>query len=449
MDGVLEHAVQAGFAAAAVLAALSLGLAAAGRVPGRPLAWLGGLLLAGAASAWAGFAFDPDDRTVAIAAGGLTVAALAQAGAAALAWALSRARRTDEDVERVRASLTQVIDAEATTRTQELERTLALARADSVSLLQQEERRIAEERRIELTERERAGSDALAEVLAGVERRLEERLQGFTADLDRAQQALGAHLARLEQRQAHLIAEAETRIESEAAELIATADDQRATVLRLREELERTAREALSEALDELQQHALERRRAIEEVAERLGRRERSLAEQIERAEGEARGRVESAFADLERRQVEHAERLVARETARHAEAAAVQFEVAAKTSREEAARRLSRELDRAVVTVTRQADALFAERLNQIAEQGAQRLEGRLRQAQTGFERQRDEVVAAVTQRLADADVELRKTLGAIVAEAEAERSVLEARLHQLARRIDETASQAVVRGE
>src|SRR3990170_469435 len=113
MDGVLEDAVQAGFAAAAVLAALSLGLAVTGRVSGRPLAWLAGLLLAGAAGAWAGFAFDPDDRTVAIAAGGLTVAALAQAGAAALAQALRRARRTDEDVERVRASLTRVIDDEA------------------------------------------------------------------------------------------------------------------------------------------------------------------------------------------------------------------------------------------------------------------------------------------------------------------------------------------------
>ncbi len=449
MDGVLDDTVQAAFAAAAVLAALSLGLAAAGRVSGRPLAWLAGLLLAGAAGAWVGFAFDPDDRTVAVAAGGLTVAALAEAGAAALAQTLRRARRTDADVERVRASLTQVIDAEAAARAQELERTLARARADSVSLLHQEERRIAEERRGELAERERVTSDSHAELLAGVERRFEERLQSFAADLDRAQQTLGGHVARLEQRQTHLIAEAEARIESEAAELTATADGQRATVLRLREELERTAREAVSEALDELQRHALERRRAIEEVAERLQRREHSLTEQIESAEGEARSRVESAFADLERRQVEHAERLVARETARHAEAASVQFEVAAKTAREEAARRLSRELDRAVETVTRQADALFAERLNQIAEQSAKLLEARLRQAQAGFERQRDEVAAAIAQRITDADLDLRTTLGAIVAEAEAERFVLESRLRDLARRIDETASQVVVRGE
>ena len=70
MNGVLDDTVQSAFAAAAVLAALSLGLATAGRVSGRPLAWLAGLLLAGAAGAWAGFAFDPDDRSVAVAAAG-------------------------------------------------------------------------------------------------------------------------------------------------------------------------------------------------------------------------------------------------------------------------------------------------------------------------------------------------------------------------------------------
>jgi len=449
MAPVLLNVLQAGFAAAVVLAALSLGLAATGRASGRPLVWLAGLLLAGAAAAWAAVALEPARRELAVAAGGITAAALAQATAAALARALGRVRRGDADAERVRTAMAIVIEREASERAQELERTLARARADSVSLLQHEERRIAEERRQELAERERAAGEALAEALATVERRLEERLRDFAADLDRAQQGLGATLARLETRQAHLLAEAEARIEAEAAELVATADGQRAALVRLREELDRTARETLSETLDELQQHTLERRRAIEEVADRLRKREHDVAEQIERAETEVRARIETAFADLERRQVEHAERLVARETARYAEAAGLQFETAAKASREETARRLSRELDRAVETVARQADALFAERLNQIAESGAQRLEARLRQAQAGFERQRDETVTAVSERLADADLELRKTLGAIVVDAEAERAVLEARLHDLARRIDETAAKAALRGE
>jgi phage shock protein A len=68
----------------------------------------------------------------------------------------------------------------------------------------------------------------------------------------------------------------------------------------------------------------------------------------------------------------------------------------------------------------------------------GQQRIEARLRQAQTAFERQREELSDSFARRIADADAELRRTLGAFAAEAESERSLLEARLHELARRID-----------
>ena len=61
------------------------------------------------------------------------------------------------------------------------------------------------------------------------------------------------------------------------------------------------------------------------------------------------------------------------------------------RSAREEAATRLSRELDRAVETFARQADAVFAERLAQVGDAGQQRLEQRLRQAQNAFERQRE----------------------------------------------------------
>src|SRR5206468_2501216 len=81
------------------------------------------------------------------------------------------------------------------------------------------------------------------------------------------------------------IAEAETRIEAEARELISTADEQRAAVVRLREELDQAARAAVAEASDELQAHTLERRRTIEGIGERLQKREQNLLEQIERAE--------------------------------------------------------------------------------------------------------------------------------------------------------------------
>ena len=98
--------------------------------------------------------------------------------------------------------------------------------------------------------------------------------------------------------------------------------------------------------------------------------------------------------------------------------------------------------------TFARQADALFAERLNQAADETSRQLERRLRQTQSTFERQRDEFAAVLQERLSEADAELRRTLGALVAEAESERSVLDARLQELARRLDEVATHAALRG-
>ena len=54
-------------------------------------------------------------------------------------------------------------------------------------------------------------------------------------------------------------------------------------------------------------------------------------------------------------------------------------------------------------------------------------------------FERQQDELASSFSERIAAADAELRRTLGAFVAEAEAERSALADRLAELARRVDE----------
>jgi len=367
---------------------------------------------------------------------------------AMLARARARARRSESALEQANASIRAVVDQEAIAQAEELRRTLQRTRADSISLLVEEERRIAEERRQAVAERERQAGETLAETLADVERRIDERLRGWQDDLERAQRQLETQVARLAQHQQQLIAEAEARIETEARELVSTADEQRAAVVRLREELDQAARAAVAEASDELQAHTLERRRMIEEIGDRLRKREQSLLEQIERAESDVRSRVELAFGDVERRQVEQLERLVARETARYAEAAALQFESAVKTAREDAAGRLSRELDRSIDTFVRQADALFAERINHAADQGVLQLERRLRAAQTGFERQRDDFATAMQRRLEEADSELRRTLGALAAEAESERSVLESRLQELARRIDEALAQASARG-
>jgi hypothetical protein len=58
--------------------------------------------------------------------------------------------------------------------------------------------------------------------------------------------------------------------------------------------------------------------------------------------------------------------------------------------------------------------------------------------QIAAGLERQRDEIAASLAQRLDDYESEFRRRLQSFVADANAERSVLEARLQELDRRVD-----------
>ena len=188
-----------------------------------------------------------------------------------------------------------------------------------------------------------------------MERRLDERLQGVADDLERAQRHLETQLARLTQRQQQAVADVEARIEREAAELGSTSDEQRQAVIRLREELDRAAASAVTEALDELEAHTIERRRSIEEITERLRAREAAIADGIEQAETDARARLELTLIEFERRQTERLERVTEREIERHAQIAATAFDERMREIREEAATRLARELDRAVELMMRE----------------------------------------------------------------------------------------------
>ena len=67
------------------------------------------------------------------------------------------------------------------------------------------------------------------------------------------------------------------------------------------------------------------------------------------------------------------------------------------KTAREDAAKRLARELDRAVELFAREAEAVLAERLAHVGDAGAQRLERRLANVGKDLERSRDELVTAL----------------------------------------------------
>jgi hypothetical protein len=165
------------------------------------------------------------------------------------------------------------------------------------------------------------------------------------------------------------------------------------------------------------------------------------LLERVEREEVDAAARVRSDFDDVVRRQVEQMERGVERATSSYADEATQQFATLVKSSREDAARRLSRELDRTVEVFAREAEAVLAERLAHVGDAGAQRLERRLTDATKVLEHQRDEWLTALDARIGEVEAEVRRRLDELAADAEAERAVLEARVQELLRRLDATA--------
>jgi gas vesicle protein len=304
--------------------------------------------------------------------------------------ARASAARTDALVADARRSVRAAAEDEATVQSEQLRVAISRAHADALSTYANEERKLSDDRRGELAVRERELSERLAETLAAVERRVEERLRAWEADLERAQRALAGEISALEQVQRQRIAGVEARIEAEAAELGTTVEQQRAAAVRLREELESTAKDALAQALEELQSHADDRRRAIEDITERLRQHEHAVAEQVDRAESDARTRIESAFAELERRQVVELERATAREVDRLSEAGALEFENRMKAIREEAAGRLREELDRTSETFLRRADLMIADQLQQAADAAAQRLDDRIIELARRFEASR-----------------------------------------------------------
>jgi hypothetical protein len=308
------------------------------------------------------------------------VAALA-AGATVylLRRAQARTRSLDEELERGKAMFDETVAREAEQRSIELSQTLMLARAKSLSILVEEERRITEERRRDVAERERDASARLLQALAEAERRVDERLSIWVADLGQLQESLAAELAGIPQRVSQVSADAEAKINDEAERLQTAIEAHRALIGRLREEVDRTAQDVTRNANAELEQHASDRRRALQEVADRLRRREHELQQEIERELQEASQRIGSQVGDIEHRQIEQLRRAVAREAARHAEAAAQQFETTFRTAREEAAKRLGRELDLAVERFARDAEGVLAERIEHLAEHAVQRVDARL----------------------------------------------------------------------
>src|SRR5207302_5748291 len=184
----------------------------------------------------------------------------------------------------------------------------------------------AEEHRAAASERSRASVDELGQSLTGAQQQVESRLNAWRDDLDRAHRAVADQLAALAQRQKQLISEAEARIAADAERLEAESEQQRAGLVRLRDDLARATQEAVTAGTSELESFASERRRALHELNERIRRRERQMTELLEREETEAMRRIHAGFADVERKQIEQLERILKRATASYSDAAAQQF---------------------------------------------------------------------------------------------------------------------------
>jgi hypothetical protein len=429
------------FAGGVVLAALALAGAALHRAPTRALMAVTVLEAGAAVGVWVAFALR-HDRSLAVAAAGLTACSLVAGAAVLLSRALRRVGAMDARLAEAQADLLASVEREKTALGKQLQLTLARARADSRSLLEEQERQIAEERRTLVSQWEHDATAALSDKLNQVQAQVEQRLAGWAQDLDRTAEATKTRIAELEQRQQQVLREIELRLTADAERLSAESEEQRAGVARLRTELNRTLDEALALMRSELDVHAAERRRALHELEERMARRERDLTEQAQREEVDAVARVRAGFEDVSRRQIEQLERAVDRAVASHADEAAQRFAQLVKTSREDAAKRLARELERAVDTFSREAESVLAERLAHVGDAGAQRLEHRVSNVNKDLERRHDELVAAHDQRLSELESEMRHRIEELRADVEAERGVLEARMQELMRRYGSAAT-------
>jgi hypothetical protein len=425
------------FALGIVVAAAALVAAAVDRASAQTLRIVVGLELVAALAAWVAFAISHDhDRELAIAAAGLTACTLVAAAAEVLRRAHERAQIVDAHFTDAQMRLRALVDDEAAARAAELERTLARARAESASLLSEQERRIADERRRDFAERERDFASSLTEALTATQAQVEQRLAGWAHDLDRAAEVTKARIAELAARQKQLLSDVEVRMVADAERLAAESEEQRGAVQRIRVEVERALEETLAAAHAEVEAHAVERRRALHELDERLRRRERELLELVQREEAEAVARIRAGFEDVQRRQIEQMSRVVERSATTYSDEAAQQFATLVKASREDAARRLARELDRSVEVFAREAESVLAERLAHVGDAGAQRLERRLAEATAALEASRDERLGGLDGRMAELEADIRRRIEELGADAEAQRAVIEARLQDLLRR-------------
>lgn len=299
----------------------------------------------------------------------LAAALIACAACALAVLTLRRARNRfqslEEEFERGRGLFRDAVSREAQQQAIALSETMSLARSEAMSGLAVEERRITEERRREVAQLERDAGAKLTAALAETQRSVEQRFADWGTHLSGLQQSLAGNLERIGQRQTQLATEVEARIAEESERFQTSLDEHRGRLAKLRDDLEHSVQEVARAASADLEAHVAERRRTLQEVAERLHKREQEIQEQIEREQNEASQRVATQVKDVEHRQVEQLRRVVAREAQQTAVRAAQEFDTTIRAAREEAARRLARQLDIAVERFSREAESVLGERVD------------------------------------------------------------------------------------
>jgi hypothetical protein len=438
-------AFEIAFAAGLAAVALSLAGVAFGRVPDRLLLSaaivLGGLALAAAVALGVNLVEDfTASEPLLLATGGLAAAGLAEAALFVLARALRRGRDLEQVERAARMKLETLLAQEAEERRADLDRLLAKERANATYVLGEQERRIAEERRDVVARQAERARVELAEVVASAQERLESRLRAWAADLDRGQRELEAQLHELSQRQRDALAAYDARLRADAESLAGASEEQKQALVQLRAEFERLVAQILEEGRSEVEAHAAERRRALHEVGERLRARERTLREQIEREEVEARSRLAAGLVEAERRQLGQLERALDRAATRLAEEAERRFDGQIKESREKSADRLSRELDKSIEQFVRQAEKDVSDRITELARTTGDRMQQRIADVTRAAEAQHEvaaDRVRLVSERLDKALAAAEERIAAFEAQVELE---LETKLGALERSLRAT---------
>jgi chromosome segregation ATPase len=377
MESVFGAALVAAFA---VVFVSFLGVVT-GRATGKLL--LAATVLLGTAAAGAAIAFGVnvadefvDPEVVALATAGLAAATVAEGSLLALRSGLARLRDADRLVEAGRRNVDEVVAEHERLRASELENQLARERANAAHALTQQERKLAAERRDQIARQADRARAELAQSIELVQERLEQRLTAWAADLDRGQRALETRLTELAHRQAEAIKAYEARLAADSDYLRTATEEQQAALGRLRTELQEVGRQLLQEGQSDLELHAEERRRALNEVSGRVRAQEKELRDYVEREEADSLTRIQAAFADVEQRQRDNLERSLDRASSRLVEDAERRFDAQIRQSREKSAQRLSNELDKAMEQYARRAEKEISDRIAEAAQQTAARLE-------------------------------------------------------------------------